>query len=200
MLFDMNVLSEKLRRMACTMIVAGNTPEQVLGVMDIFEKLLQDDSNFADPEKWGQIIDGKEVMPFSFSKEGLRKIQSYRSYEPFEHVYKAGTAGIKNEHYSLLYFLTQYLVTLASLSDIIDLLPLKNEQKALESLKKKYKSIKYRVNPKEIYKRIPINRGFNKKEYQQAKKTVQDVIDSVERDYSSIKGLTEPEKEIVLKH
>ena len=185
-------------------LISAETPEQVLKVMDIFRKLLSDDDNFIDPSEWGKTEDGKEVMPFSFSDKGLARVEGFRSYKPFEHVYRSGTAGIKKEHYSLLYFLTQFLVTLAFFADSIDLMGLsksnEEEREALESLKNKFTQLKYRVNPRQIYHKIPVNKKFSQEEYEKAKSEILDVIKRVEDDYESVKDLTKHEEDFVLSH
>lgn len=182
--------------------ISAETPEQILKVLGIFEDLLSDNSNFIDPEKWGSKINKKEVVPFSFSEKGLSKIENLKNKFPaFKHVYKGGIAGISNEFYSLIYFISQFLVAITSYVDSMEFRNPKNnkEKEILENLKNKYKKIDYRVNTRELYNKIP-RKPHSKEEYKNAKQYLLNIIGEVKKDYKKLDNLSEEEKDLVLSH
>lgn len=188
-----------LRKIANRLFIASETPEEILKVMDMFKELLSNDGNFIDPSQWGTEVDGKKAVPFSFSKEGLAKVESFRSFKPFQHAYSGGTHGIHGEHYNLTYFLTQYLVALIFEKEKYEIASPKNdsERALLNSISEKTKKVEFRIDPRRLYSALPI-KPYDKTEYTRARSILSGIIHEVEKDYTELnKSLTPEEKTFI---
>jgi hypothetical protein len=194
-------ICSRLRVIAMIIHKATATPEQVIRILNIFEDLLSNDSNFIDLEEWGTIKDGKKVFPFSFSKKGMSQLETLKNkYPEFEKVYRSGVADIKDEHYTLTYFLTQFLIVLPMFAETLEFRKPKNEneKQILENLKEKYKEIDSRRSAIRDLQTLPFDK-ISERNYEIIKKKILNLIRRVEEDYKDI-NLTEKEKEFVLRH
>jgi len=165
-------LSNYLSVLASRIILSFDPPSVVVKALEEFERLFEDDTNFIDSEKWGEktTLTEKKIVPFSLSGTGLVKIRKLaKESETFAHIYRSGVAGINDEKYSLLYFLTQYILIAGNFCDYIEL-NMEYEKKDGElspeksklfsSLEKKVEILRKvfeRTNTRVLYREIPSN-------------------------------------------
>lgn len=175
---------ETLIRTATRMLLAYTTPEQIIELMGLFHKLFSSDENFIPFDKWG-----KEVHPFTLSEKGMNRIQTLRSNELFDKVYRGGTAGMK-EPYNLLYFLTQTLLLLSTNLDALELKiqMIRDEEKKenLSNILDKFKSVGYRISPRTLYEKEIPRKEYTQQDYNRAKQKVLEIIDRVMHEYDRV--------------
>lgn len=191
-------VSDFLYKCALKIILSFDLPSTIVKVFDDFERLFEDDSNFISSDKWGEKTPStkKKIVPFSLSDKGLERIRVLVQESPtFANIYRSGIAGIVDEKYTLLYFLTQYLSVIGSLYDY-GVMRMKGEpeEKTL-GLKKKMEKIKdmcTRMNTRKIYREIP-DKKYTPEEAKEAKTKILNMIRSFREDFRSVGELTEEE-------
>lgn len=194
-------IPNKIRVVAIMLRLSTATPKQIVRAMGAFRDLLRDKSNFIDPEKWGSLIEGKRVMPFSFSQKGLSEIEILKDkYPEFKKIYSGGIAGIKGEYYNLIYFLSHFLELFPMFEESLEFRKPsdENEKGIIESLKDKYNAVEHDENM--IRKLISISaKPVSENEYNKLKNQIFDIIRRIENNYKKV-DLSEKEEAYVLKH
>jgi hypothetical protein len=188
----MIMLAGKIRCIVSRIILSMDSPEAVARTLKEFKDIFEDDSNFIESEKWGTTEGGKEIVPFSFSKKGLGKIQNLMANsKQWHHIYSVGTAGIKGEMLSLIYFLTQYFSSIGMVYDYIKLHPDIDISK-FEPIK----NVNQKMNARHIYDAIAPFKKYTPEEAKIAKNKVLSLIEGFIKDFQSIGPLTKEEEKL----
>ena len=196
MIMRTQAIIPNLRLIASRMLLAFDTPETVVDVLGEFEKLFQNEDNYKKPEEWGTENSGKEIPPFALSEKGLSELKRLRdSSDTFISIYNKGTAGLKEYEYNLVYFLTQYIIVIASIPDFIFLInetrePIAPLVKKIEVLK----DVTNKVSPKNIYDNIVPMKKYTAEEAGKAKRTLINLIKSIREDFEKVEPLSEKEE------
>lgn len=180
---------DPLRIIASRLVLAFDRPHTILKALNEFEKLFKDDSNFIDPEKWGE----KQRLPFTLSDSGMAKMQELKNKsDTFDKIYRAGIAQMERQGYSLMYFLTQYLIVAKSTGQYMEIMA---DHDGLDSLKEKAQKIDaIPLNLKELYQTKIPHKKYTQEEAQKAKRILLDVIQKFKQAFESLELSPEEEK------
>jgi len=184
---------EPLRILATKLVLAFDRPETVVKTLEKFEELFRDESNFIDVDKWGEMDRHRYIRPFSLSASGMAKIrQLKKDSSTFDKIYRAGIAHMGDQKYSLLYFLTQYLIVATSIGQYMGIMA---ERDGLDSLKEKAQKIEsIPLNLKELYQSKIPNKKYSEEEAKKAKDMILDLIRNFKQSFKALEPMSPEEK------
>jgi len=194
------MISSAIERIAAFLRLAYSTPKESLEILDIFRRLLENEDNFLDFREWGKKDSkGREIFPFSFTKEGLQKAK--QAFSKYPSVYKSGVAGMSDITENLTYFLTQYLTLLPITKDWLGIQEPKEEKEKeiVESLRKKYKPVSFDLRMRDIYQYV-VKKQYSESDKDKIKKTLLGLIKGAQEKFEGMEKLTPQEESYIKTH